>query len=369
MPVSLIDMKPWLALALIALLAGCKPAIPHSPRIPAVGADFRPEFQKGVCFSHNHALNRGYGSDMARASLTEVRQLGANYVSISPVGYCFNLQDPRIFGYTGEDPTMTPERVRQAIRDAHNAGLKVMLNPHIWIGLYGFPGEWRGDIAMKSDADWKKWFENYRTFILFFAKMAEEEGVELFCVGSELSKTTEMRSDEWRRVITEVRGVYRGPCTYSANWADEFDRIKFWDLLEYAGVSAYFPIGGGTLDARMQEAAKVKDHLAKYSRAWNKPILFVESGFRSLRGSGAQPSSWQDGGGSAPDYEEQRLNYDVWLRTFWDAPCFYGLYWWEWFADLKYEPQPATDFQFRNKPAETLVKSYFAMPDPHSSPK
>jgi hypothetical protein len=361
-------MNARLGLVALLLLVGCKPAA-QSPRIPAVGAEFRPEFQRGACFTHNHALDRGYGSEMAQRSLVELRSLGANYVSIAPVGYAFNLKDPRIFGYTGEDLTMTPDRVRKVIRDAHNAGLKVMLNPHIWIGLYGFPGEWRGDIKMTTDADWTAWFANYRKFILYFARMAQEEGVELFSVGSELRTATGMRPHEWRRVIHEVRGVYRGPCTYSANWADEFDRIKFWDLLEYVGISAYFPVGGGSLDARLAEAAKVRDRLAKFSRAWNKPVIFAESGFRSLRGAGESPSAWKNGAGEAADLEEQRLSYEAWLRTFWGEPWFYGVYWWQWFADLEYAPQPATDFQFRHKPAEALVREYFGRPDFHESSK
>lgn len=351
-----------LGFGVLLALISCKPTPSPSPRIPPVGPDFRPQFQKGVCFSHNHSLERGYGSAMAQESLAEIRALGANSVSITPLGYSFNLQDPRIFGYTGEDLTMTPDRVRQTIRAAHAAGLRVLLNPHIWIGLYGAPGEWRGDVAMKSEEDWRKWFASYREFILFFARMAEEEGVELFCVGSELRRTTLARPDDWRKLIREIRGVYRGPCTYSANWSGEFDEIKFWDLLEYVGISAYFPVGEGSLDERLATLAPTRDHLARFSRAWKKPIVFLESGFRSVTGAGRQPSAWQTGG--VPDPEEQRLDYEVWLRTFWGEPWFYGVYWWQWFADLDYVPQPPTDFQFRNKPAETTVRERFAPPDP-----
>jgi hypothetical protein len=196
--------------------------------------------------------------------------------------------------------------------------------------------------------------------------MAEEEGVELFSVGSEMRSATKLRPDDWRALIPEIRGVYHGPCTYSANWAEEFDQIKFWDLLEYVGISAYFPIGGGTLEQRTAEAAKVSDRLEKFSRAWKKPIIFAESGFRSIDGAGLQPSAWQDGG--APNPEEQRLSYEVWMKTFWGKPWFYGVYWWQWFSDPDFSPKPSTDFQFRNKPAEAVVRDYFAQPDP-SKPK
>ena len=66
-------------LAITLLLAGaglasCEKSAPRSERIPPIGTAFRPEFQKGVCFSHNHALNRGYGSEMAEESLRLVRE-------------------------------------------------------------------------------------------------------------------------------------------------------------------------------------------------------------------------------------------------------------------------------------------------------
>jgi len=352
-------------LAITLLLAGaglasCEKSAPRSERIPPIGTAFRPEFQKGVCFSHNHALNRGYGSEMAEESLRLVRELGANAVSISPVGYMFNLHDPRVFGYRGEDLTMTPERVRKTIRDAHAAGLQVFLNPHIWVGLYGSPGEWRGDVEMKSDEDWRKWFKSYREFILFFARMAEEEGVELFSVGSEMRRATEMRPYEWRLLIREVRGVYHGPCTYAANWSEEFDRIPFWDLLEYVGISAYFPVGSGTLEERIAAASEVRDGLARFSRAWNKPIFFAELGFRSAARAGEAPSEWKTG--AAVDLEEQRLCYEAMLPVMWNEPWFSGVYCWQWFSDLTFSPDPATDFQFRGKPAEAVIRQFFTQP-------
>ncbi len=332
--------------------------------LPAIGPAFRPAYQRGVCFTHNHNVERGYGSDTAARSLTQLAALGVDCVSITPIGYSFNLRDPRIFGYTGEDLTMTPDAVRKTIQDARAAGLKVTLTPHIWIGMFGSRGDWRGDVRMTSEADWRKWFDAYTEFILFFAQMAEEEGVELFSVGSEMRAATQERPDDWRRVISKVRGTYRGPCTYSANWADEMYHVTFWDQLEYIGISAYFPIGEGTLSESLERAAHGRTKVAELAAKHNKPVLFLEAGFRSVTGAGDRPHAWRDDSPAEVNFERQRLGYEVLFRTFRDQPWFYGFYWWQWFSDPTYRPQPPTDFQFRAKPAEAVLRDYYGRPDP-----
>ncbi len=347
-----------------ALVAMLSLAVISIGRVPPIGADFQPRFQRGVVLAHNHSVERGYGSEMAARSLEELKKLGVDSVTIIPLGYSFNVEDPRIFGYTGEDLTMTPDSIRRMIRSAHAAGLAVTLAPQIWIGMYGARGDWRGDVRMKSGGEWREWFAAYTEFILTWARMAQEEGVELFSVGSEMRTSTELRPADWRQVILDVRGVYEGPCTYSANWAEEIDYIDFWDLLEYIGVSFYFPIGGGTLEDRLTEAAKARDHVAEVAARFNKPVLFLEAGFRSIPGAGLKPHSWRDDLPPPVDLEEQRVSFEVLFRTFWDQGWFYGFYWWHWFSDLDYHPQPPTDFQFRDKPAADVLRDFYAQPDP-----
>jgi len=351
-------LKLWLGLLPLAR-AESEPA-KTAPDVSAAAAEAKVDFQAGVCFTHNYSLETGYGSQGAAESLAEIRALGANYVSISPIGYGFNLHDPRVFGYTGENPALTPDRIRKTIRDAHKAGLKVLLNPHIWLGMYGAPGEWRGEIAMQSDADWDHWFRDYTAFICFFARMAEQEGVEIFCVGSELGQATKARPRSWRGVIAAVRSVYSGLCTYSANWAGEYERIPFWDALDFAGLSAYFPLKGADTGEKGIEAAALRDILAGFSHRIGKPVVFLELGFRSIAGGGNEPARWQDEGGAVSDLEAQKECYQVIFQTFWEEPWFAGLYLWNWYSDLAYTKNFATDFQFRRKPAAGVVEEYFS---------
>ncbi len=76
---------------------------------------------------------KGYGSPAYERMLDEARRLGANWVSITPFGRVANLT-PTGIDMTFEAPY--PENrvaVAKAIRQAHEAGLRVMLVPHLWV--------------------------------------------------------------------------------------------------------------------------------------------------------------------------------------------------------------------------------------------
>ena len=51
---------------------------------------------------------------------------------------------------------------------------------------------WRGEISMQSEEDWQKWFANYEQFILHYAQLAQEEGIEMLCIGTELHRTSKI---------------------------------------------------------------------------------------------------------------------------------------------------------------------------------
>jgi len=47
---------------------------------------------------------------------------------------------------------------------------------------------------------WQEWFDTYRAFINHYATLAQENGVEQFCVGTELVGTSH-REAEWRDIV------------------------------------------------------------------------------------------------------------------------------------------------------------------------
>ena len=137
------------------------------------------------------------------------------------------------------------------------------------------PLEWRGTMAPR---DVNAWWKAYERFILHYAKIAAEEDVAMLSVGSELG-TTETWRDRWFALISKVQKSFRGKLVYSSNW-DRFDKVSFWERLDYMGVTAYNDL---TPDANASERdltdawRRVRAKLVEFSRS-----LALASGVRSL---------------------------------------------------------------------------------------
>jgi subtilisin family serine protease len=89
----------------------------------------------------------------------------------------------------------TPESVADAIRRCHELGLNVMLKPMIDCTSCS----WRGEIQPSSD-----WFIAYQAFVDRWARIAQDNSVEMFCVGCELQSTTSW-SASWRCLCSQPR--------------------------------------------------------------------------------------------------------------------------------------------------------------------
>lgn len=76
------------------------------------------------------------------------------------------------------------EGTSQHVQKIHDQNLSVMIKPQIWIGH----GTYTGKISMATEEEWLKLEENYTNYILDFIKIASDENVEMFCIGTELKQ-------------------------------------------------------------------------------------------------------------------------------------------------------------------------------------
>jgi len=347
-------MSPRAALPLIAL--ALLTATPSQPRpgdkaqeTPAPRAASSPI--RGVCFV---ASGRLEGDPFA-----PIRALGAGWISQTPFAWQTSADTPslrlaasgRILWGESDDG------LRETTRRARAAGLKTLLNPHIWLLERG---KWRGDIAMRSEADWKAWFDQYRGMILHYAALAKEEGIEALSVGTELMEATRREAD-WRALIAEVRKVYPGRLTYAANWYEEADSIAFWDALDWIGVQAYYPLAttpDSPRSAVLEAWERRGDSLAKLSARVGRPIVFTEAGYRSQKGSLVEPWVWSTP--EAFDPSAQALGFEALFRAVWNKPWFGGVFVWKWFPGLAPAGAPGDgSFTPQGKPAEVLIRRWF----------
>ncbi|MDP7236756.1 MAG: hypothetical protein QGI34_08500 [Candidatus Latescibacteria bacterium] len=319
----------------------------------------RPTMQKGVALG---IFKASEGMSYYQSSIDEIYTLGATHISI-PVYY---LQDSAhaVTLYCRPTDGATPEQYDQVIREvieySHRLGMKVLLTPIIDID-HPKNKEWRGVI---SPGNWDAWFESYTVFIMHYARLAEDLDVEFMSVGTELV-SSEGFTDQWRAVIREVRGIYDGQLTYSANW-DHYEAVAFWDDLDFLGLSGYFELfsfENPTVEDIVDGWISVKENLHHWQARWQKPFLFIEIGYMSQEGVASQP--WNYVSKAPLNLEEQKRCYEALRRSWENENNFAGLYLWIW------EPnkQGLNDksYNFDGKPAEDIVRDWYQNIPPNAT--
>ena len=342
------------------------PSSPHQSEAAQRGTP-PPVWQKGITFTHQYSHHNNLLSIRSRDSMRYLKtRLNAEWIALNPFGYQHTFDDPNV--YLEADPP--DDHLVQAIRDAHQLGLKVMLKPHIWLRDRS-QEKWRGAIEMGSEQGWKDWFGDYERFILHYVRIAEAEGVGMVCVGTELTLAATTRSEEWRALILRVRQAYDGPLVYAANWWAEYDHIEFWEDLDYVGINAFFPLSQAaapSLTELKTRATAVADSIEGLSRRTGKPVIFTEIGFKSVRGTSVHPWKWTHRHDPV-DLVEQERCYQAVFEVFWNRPWFYGMYWWKWYSDLDQGGPHHSGFTPRRKPAELVLAQWYRKPAPNGGPQ
>ncbi len=339
------------------------PTVPVIEEQPAPRKEpLRFEFQKGITYIA--WTKDGYSNPSSIKSIEELVSLGVEWVCLVVTWYQDQLDSTAIYPIT--DKTPSDKSLLFAIRKIHDLNLKIMLKPHL--DLVKSDGKWRGDIGFADASAWEDWFSNYTDFILHYANLAEQEHVELLCVGTELTNATLNQPESWRVLIKQIREVYSGGLTYAANWYDEFDNIEFWDELDYAGIDSYFPLVCSTRPT-LEELKEVWQDWLQMIESWqreiDKPVIFTEIGYKSSLGTTDEP--WGHSPLGELDLQLQADCYEALLSTFWDKPWFYGVYWWYWGVNPRMGGKFHRGFTPQNKPAQDIIAQWYKKPVPQKS--
>ncbi|WP_150274574.1 glycoside hydrolase family 113 [Paenibacillus tepidiphilus] len=272
---------------------------------------------------------------------------GANWTAIA---FCALQAHPQATDIVyKEHPTVTDEEVRWAIGKAQSLGLKVCLKPIVNCA----DGTWRAHINffdkdVPCEPKWSDWFRSYTAFILHYARMAEETGCQMFCVGCELVQT-DRRAEEWRTLIAEVRKVYSGIITYNCDKYQE-DNVTWWDAVDVISSSGYYPA---------EDWENQLGRISEAVQAAGKPFFFMEAGCPSRSGSAAIPNDWSLPG--EPSEEEQAKFYRAMLESCSRREWVRGFMLWDWPAAL-YPLETAAgndDYCMYGKVSAPLIKSFY----------
>jgi hypothetical protein len=293
----------------------------------------------------------------AERIITDIADLGADTILISNAGYqehagsaTFQL-DPKV--------TPAPEEWLRIFDIAHDNGLRVVLMP---IVLLSDPRgtEWRGVIKPPS---WDDWFDQYREFLLHFARLARDGDVEVLMVGSELI-STERYTDRWRGLIREVRKVFPPEhnikLSYSGNW-DHYKVVRFWDELDLIGMTSYYKLSEEeypTQEELVEAWKPIQRGLLRWQKKVGKPLLFTEAGWCSQEGAAIEPWNYYYNKKSDERGLEVQLRcYRAFMETWKETNEVGGVIWWEW----NDSPGGADDYNYtpKGKPAELALRKWF----------
>lgn len=318
------------------------------------------EFQKGMCYTA--WSKNAYASDNSYESLKTVAGLGTKWVAITPTWYQDKCSTNLIFP---TDNSPSDASIIHVIGEAHSLGMKVMLKPHLDL-IDTSEGEFRGEITCSTDPEWEAWFKNYGNFIVHYAKIAEETKCEMLCIGTELTSAATIKENMWKTiVIPPIKEVYKGPLTYAANWHDEFQYVKFWDMMDYVGIDAYFPLSDKKVPT-LEEIKKGWEPWMKvmedFQKTVNKPIIFPEVGYCSADGVTKKP--WEEAVGKQLNAELQADCYRAIFELFWSKEWFYGAYWWKWGTNKRLGGTANRSFTPQNKPSQKVVAEWYSRPAP-----
>ena len=312
-------------------------------------------------------------SPRAMESLEHLATTGCNYVAIVvtwyqekynsnhiyPINRPFQMVDPHTQTWNYTFISETPNAVVRAIRKARALGMKVMLKPHI--DLVEDNHMWRGSIMATAG-----WWTSYRRMILFWARVAEKEGVEMLSMSCELMGVS-LDERSWRKLIKETRKVYKGLLTDAANYAflpegGELTDKRWWDAVDYIGCDEYLPLPTETTVEKVKEAWKpiVAQYKALHDK-FNRSVILTEVGYCSAK------SCSPTGHATPAGEKDQAIHYEALLQVLQEnAEWFKGVFWWNWVSDSAFGEGDGSNscMDPKWKAAEDVLRRYYNATQP-----
>jgi len=290
-------------------------------------------------------------------SLEKVKGVGANWVAVVPYAFCNAQTAEIIFDHPRQWWGEKPDGVSETIKMAKSLGLKVMLKPHLWVSGQG----WAGDLNFDSDSLWHVFEQQYTHYISTYAKIADSMNVELYCIGTEIRRSTEKRKDYWLDLISTTQGHFDGQLTYAANW-DEYDRISFWDQLDYIGIDAYFPLSDNKNPKKedlIMAWEQPKKEIQKLSEKFQTPIVFTEFGYESIDYN--TMGHWKFSKDTlSVNFENQQIAFEALFQKFASENWWRGGFVWKWHLNRNgLDRRNIKAYTPQNKPALKSIEAEF----------
>ena len=304
---------------------------------------------------------RGFSVDPMKA----VQDIGADWIAVIPYAYTRKGEAKVHFNSQRQWWGERPEGVIETIQRANKAGLKVMLKPQVY-----FPGSWPGDLDFDEENDWESWEKEYRDYIMTFVPIADSLKVELFCIGTEFKYSEQKRVPFWRKLAKDIRQQYNGKLTYASNW-DCYNKMSFWDELDYIGIDAYFPLVNEKTpdhDALLKAWEQYIPDIRAIHKKTKKPVLFTEFGYLSVDGCAYNTWELESKVRDLPVNQQAQANaLHALFSVFSKEDYWAGGFLWKWFPNMKgHEGYPSLDYTPQGKMGAKVLRNWYINEEPMS---
>ncbi len=234
------------------------------------------------------------------AALSDLAGSGANAVTLTP---SWTLLRDNPVPEIGLDPASSPFRDELAswVAEAHKVGMRVTLRPTLRAPSGSVDAWWAS--GARDGPWWTVWFESYRSFILTYARLAGEAGVETLVVGGpEIAPalpggqiagapagTSGDADARWRALLSEVRSAYAGKIAFEIELGQSLQPPPpFLDAVDEVRVYWHAPLATQAtpgMDVMQSAAAALLDKTILPVANGKPVVLSVE--YLSVVGGGA----------------------------------------------------------------------------------
>jgi hypothetical protein len=321
----------------------------------------RPTFQAGMAFPQwgfdaYGPTNRNYA-----LGLHEIRnQTGARWVEL-PI--TLEQENYRSTTLTAGQVTPTPLSLLTGIEAAHHLGLHVFVTVMITLQQpTPWHTRWSGDIRCFTYATCAAWFASYWQVISPYLAAAQEASAEQFAIATELGWMGWADGSLWKTLLTRATSIYSGQLVVSVNFSDveaHHTDLPQWmhdPRIAAIGVSSYFslvdvPTAVPASQMGALFATRVQEPLDALARAFDKPVLISEIGYRNSTDALYDPYSPTTRAG--PDPGQQAAIYRTAAEAAISDPLIAGIYFWAW----SFPP-----FAPNNLPASAALRAVYTSP-------
>jgi len=284
-----------------------------------VRSRFRFQGERYIYIGHNFHERMGVPDEVLLNSLEELKEIGFTGIQLGTYYFLQSATSTEVFSQYESDPgvgcytTPSDNALRRMLRLAHQAGMRSELRIELWMradwkALHG--GDYRGDIHPTNLAEW---FENYTKVVIHYARLAEQEGVDILCIGVELA-SLERYTEFWHNLASEVRKVFSGDLTFaeatnlfmeeSNSQGFQGSVGRFWPDYDQIEMNCWSPPISDSLDQRYSEM------LSRFVGFWSPAFAFYERLYPSIPLAFGEIGIWNFDGTSM-GYSEQRTKSDL----------------------------------------------------------